>query len=588
MKNIFLYILVISFLFFGCKSTDNVATPENIENQDSVKIDEVLPVEDVLENTDLNQNDSTLQNEDNMNLSQSEIDKFIEEKGDLPLPLYDEFVPITEDSSEFDNSDEFYFGDEFIPEDELQISEQIEQENKDLFKDDDNSEQKDFLANELNQVASENSEEVFSSQNDLENFDTIKNDSTQDFLSTTDLPEAKSTTDLKSTSELPENKKAEENLIESVKPLENEKSVIVDDLLNKKNLVSNKNSEKTSIENFIPNNNDENSISSEKDLSQDFSTQNSDVILEDLEKDIVPSRTVYASKNQTIIASYPGNGWVYLGEIESTALVGFKGKTFSSNKTSFKLQPQKEGRTILHFYKLDAINGNYIDDYLEVVISPSTDSSLANTVSAPEFNYDYYLMKNFNQNVADNSEDDVKNEVGQPSINGDSLTNYSNEKNYQEDNSEKVISEKIETPVIKELAEVEVVEEEPELLFMSDIFDEEEVLLADDSENLENSSSDLDFVDTLDLLEQAKKSYEEKDYSKALTLVNKFLETSNTSVDEALYLKGQILEKPFEQRNIRDALECYKIVISTYPQSILWDKCDERIKYIQRFYFNIR
>ena len=48
------------------------------------------------------------------------------------------------------------------------------------------------------------------------------------------------------------------------------------------------------------------------------------------------------------------------------------------------------------------------------------------------------------------------------------------------------------------------------------------------------------------------------------------------------------LEKPFEQRNIRDALECYKLVISTYPQSDLWDKCDERIKYIQRFYFNIR
>ena len=54
-------------------------------------------------------------------------------------------------------------------------------------------------------------------------------------------------------------------------------------------------------------------------------------ILEDLEKDISPSRTVYASKNQTIIASYPGNGWVYLGEIESKALVGFKGKTFSSS-----------------------------------------------------------------------------------------------------------------------------------------------------------------------------------------------------------------------------------------------------------------
>jgi outer membrane protein assembly factor BamD (BamD/ComL family) len=80
----------------------------------------------------------------------------------------------------------------------------------------------------------------------------------------------------------------------------------------------------------------------------------------------------------------------------------------------------------------------------------------------------------------------------------------------------------------------------------------------------------------------------QKDYTNALSFVNKFLETSNSSIDEALYLKGQILEKPFAQRNIRDALDCYKKIISSYPQSDFWDKSDERIKYIQRFYFNIR
>ena len=90
------------------------------------------------------------------------------------------------------------------------------------------------------------------------------------------------------------------------------------------------------------------------------------------------------------------------------------------------------------------------------------------------------------------------------------------------------------------------------------------------------------------MLAQAKKYYENKEYTNALLSVNKFLETSNEFIDEALYLKGQILEKPFELRNIKDALDCYKIVISSYPQSNLWDKCDERIKYIQRFYFNIR
>jgi TolA-binding protein len=165
-------------------------------------------------------------------------------------------------------------------------------------------------------------------------------------------------------------------------------------------------------------------------------------------------------------------------------------------------------------------------------------------------------MNDFSKNIADNTTDSKNdNEVGEDFVNN----------NQQDDSEKNVVVEEIETPVVKELAEVEVVEEEPELLFMSDIFEEEETLLAD------NSSTDLD------LLEQAKKAYSEKDYTNALSFVNKFLETSNSSIDEALYLKGQILEKPFEQRNIRDALECYKLVISAYPQSDLWDKCDERI-----------
>ena len=136
--------------------------------------------------------------------------------------------------------------------------------------------------------------------------------------------------------------------------------------------------------------------------------------------------------------------------------------------------------------------------------------------------------------------------------------------------------------VTSDKLEVEVVEEEPELLFLSDIFDDEETEI-DDSLIYED-----DIVFDTDLLEQAKSAYENKDYENALSLVNQFLELSNFSVDEALFLKGQILEKPFANRNIREALNCYKKIISSYPQSSFWDKADERIKYIQRFYFNIR
>lgn len=619
MKNIFLYIVLLSLFFFGCKSTDNVANPETTESQDAVHFDEVLPVE---VESDLQENDSFL--EEDKSLTQEDVETFITEQGDLPLPFYDEFVPISDNSDAVVDSDKFYYGDEFVPEEtseQTQLTEQTEQTEQVLPSDEQlvNSDEISFDEEntDSNQILFDEQNPIVKKIESADDLNLEENFYPEIFDDTTESSKVSSPNDFVSQIELTDDKELVEKIIDSVNPLEYEESVIVDDILNKKDdvksesVATNKISDKILPENKISSQNydsgekypqenfNEKTTSVEKDLFENFSTSKPVVALEDLEKDIVPSRTVYASKNQMIIASYPGNGWVYLGEIESNALVGFKGKTFSSNKTNFKLQPQKEGRTILHFYKLDAINGNYIDDYLEVIVSPNTDYSVANTVNAPEFNYDYYLMSDFNKNLSDNkSESENANEVGQDLITENTIsstnddnslqdfsTNTSSDTKQKDKFQENESIEEIQPAIVKELAEVEVVEEEPELLFMSDIFDEEETILAGNSEVGDSSMS---FSDDLDLLEQAKKTYGEKDYSKALSFVNKFLETSNSSIDEALYLKGQILEKPFEQRNIRDALECYKLVISAYPQSDLWDKCDERIKYIQRFYFNIR
>jgi tetratricopeptide (TPR) repeat protein len=172
---------------------------------------------------------------------------------------------------------------------------------------------------------------------------------------------------------------------------------------------------------------------------------------------------------------------------------------------------------------------------------------------------------NYNEEILNNSKNSVQNK-------NDESTNFNKTKPQEES-----------ATLNKELAEVEVVEEEPELLFLSDIFDDEET----ESEVVTSQSND-DVLFDDDLLNRAKTAYENKDFENALSFVNKFLELSNFSIDEALFLKGQILEKPFAQRNIRDALDCYKKIISSYPQSDFWDKSDERIKYIQRFYFNIR
>ena len=71
-------------------------------------------------------------------------------------------------------------------------------------------------------------------------------------------------------------------------------------------------------------------------------------------------------------------GWVYLGEVNDSQKIRYFGRKVGSGDTTFSRRSREEGNTILHFYKNDALTGEYIDDYLEVDIKgKSNDSSRA-------------------------------------------------------------------------------------------------------------------------------------------------------------------------------------------------------------------
>ena len=608
MKKLFLFFVLICFLFVGCKTTKNAGEtlpPESqTETSDQVEIEQVPPVEESSE-------------------TEPSLEDVIEEQGDLILP-FDQEIDLETD--EFTAEDEFYYGDDFIPENQeenpIPENTEVEVENEpeliisdEFFIDDEFVAEEEFLSeeeflenqldeltNEVNNEVeetemeiSENQEDVlltedkteleteseFQNENQLsspfteENPSLENNEEKKSELSqnVTDKEKNEVTSEIKN-SNLTQNspKEVEKNLEPNVEPITRKEIVeIVEDILSKK-------------EPYVP------------------TLTESEIVETEVIETILPSRTVYVAKNQTLLVPYPGSGWVYLGELESQALVGFRGKTFANEFTNFKFLPQKEGRTVLHFYKLDAISGNYIDDYLEVIVNPSVETtSIASVVTSPEFTYDMYLLQDNTSETSSKTQNDtvissdssINSETenfadntlnhSQNSVSDKTQNTIQNDKNKstlnQSVNKEKEESEKLN----KDLAETEVVEEEPELLFLSDIFDDDEF----ETEIEDSQLSDDIYFDT-DLLEKAKTAYENKDYENALSLVNQFLELSNFSVDEALFLKGQILEKPFANRNIREALNCYKKIISSYPQSEFWDKADERIKYIQRFYFNIR
>lgn len=90
------------------------------------------------------------------------------------------------------------------------------------------------------------------------------------------------------------------------------------------------------------------------------------------------------------------------------------------------------------------------------------------------------------------------------------------------------------------------------------------------------------------LLDSAKKLYEEKDYPKAFSAITKFFDKATSRLDEGLFLQGQILEEKSSVQNIKDAIESYDLVVNNYPSSSLWDKANKRSIFLKRFYINIR
>lgn len=83
---------------------------------------------------------------------------------------------------------------------------------------------------------------------------------------------------------------------------------------------------------------------------------------------VTPSRSVNIKINQYLDVTYPGTGWTYIGETDKNDLFNYFGRKLGTKNTTFSLRAKKAGKTILHFYKNDALTGQYIDDYLAVNI----------------------------------------------------------------------------------------------------------------------------------------------------------------------------------------------------------------------------
>ncbi len=262
---------------------------------------------------------------------------------------------------------------------------------------------------------------------------------------------------------------------------------------------------------------------------------------------IVPSRKVTVNTNETLSITYPGYGWIYLGsESENNNLVS-TGRKVENEETVYTLTAKRAGTQLQHFYKVDTITGNFIDDWIEVEVLDNK-GSVYTIVKAPDY--------------------------------------------------AEIVPERPETPAVasskKNISTAEILEKEvkpTEKRSYENYVPEPEVVNTTVTETIIPEPSVNDYKENLsadDLLLKAQSLFSEKQFVESQKYVNNFLEIATNRRDEGLFLQGQILEQDGVTKNIKESIASYTNLIENFPESDLWDAANKRIIYLNRFYIQIR
>ena len=275
-------------------------------------------------------------------------------------------------------------------------------------------------------------------------------------------------------------------------------------------------------------------------------------------ENIVPSRSVKLKKFEYLDITYPGTGWIYMGITDNSKDIAYFGRKLGTKDTKFSLQARAAGTKIVHFYRNDPLTGHYLDDYIEVIILPENGSNKTH-IEAPE--YKLPVQK---------KETPVKK---------------TEEPEQKPEEAEKAPAPKAAEPAVKPAVKQTAPETKkapaPEKTVEPEKYEE---TAAPASEPVKTEPA----KDSSTLLKEAQVLYNEKEYATALKKLNQFIEYSTDNRDEALYLKGQILEAKSEIRDIKGAIDAYSSLTKNYPASKLWDSANKRIIYLKRFYLEVR
>ena len=287
------------------------------------------------------------------------------------------------------------------------------------------------------------------------------------------------------------------------------------------------------------------------------------------------SRMVAVEEKQRLELTYPGHGWVYVGEQTSQPGLKYEQRKLQDENSIFMFTAEKKGDYILHFSYFDVFTNEFVTDAVAVSVSAARSTAAKAMVKAPD-----YQSEADSDAAEAQAKKNTKESASQPSSSsaantGSGTTTHTAQAASKAPQAAGADSQSKSSETVMTAGTAAAVSSAAGNTGGSTgqapaAANEEEPLSSDQ------------------LLEKTRTAIAAADAGTALTYLDNFFTTAEEKLDEGWFLKGRAYELNSSARNIRLALEAYKTLTDSFPQSKYWAEADARIRYITGFYINIR
>lgn len=286
------------------------------------------------------------------------------------------------------------------------------------------------------------------------------------------------------------------------------------------------------------------------------------------------SRMVAVEEKQRLELTYPGHGWVYVGEQTSQPGLKYEQRKLQDNNSIFMFTAEKKGDYILHFSYFDVFTNEFVTDAVAVSVSAARSTAAKAMVKAPD-----YKSEADSDATEAQANKNTQAAASQPSSNSTANTGTGTAPHTAQAASE--------APQTAGAGSQSKTSEQAMSAGTAEAASSAAGNTGDSTGKVPTAASE-EVLSADQLLEKARTAIAAADAGKALTYLDNFFTTAEEKLDEGWLLKGRAYELNGSMRNIRLALDAYKTLTDGFPQSKYWAEADARIRYITGFYINIR